>query len=169
MRQYTNLWLRRIVRLLSAATVLAVTACGAFWIVGAARAQHAEAARAARAFEYQRVLDLTRTERSLVAANYDHYSAARARRIEQTASELMSLLRGSDSSRGDGLLGALGDRYGVRLLLADSPARTRQTEGALGAVSRAAGARLARERKDAIAHVFGHILEIHVLRAGTCR
>ena len=158
MRQYTNLRPRRLVRFLSAATVLAVTACGVFWIVGTARTQHAESARAARAFEYQRLLDLTRTERALVAANYDHYSAARARSIGQTTSELMSLLRGSDPSRGDGLLGALGDRYGVQLLLADSPARTRQTEAALGAVSRAAGARLARERKDAIAAASGNEL-----------
>ena len=153
-----NVWLSRFVRALSAAILLAITVCGGIWIVGAARAQHAGASRATRAIEYQSAADLARYEQSLVVANDAHYSAVRAHQIQQTTSELMHVLGASGRKTTNGVLGALGRRYGVDLLLADSRSRSRRTEDVLGAVAKGAGAALARERKDAIAATSGNEL-----------
>jgi diguanylate cyclase (GGDEF)-like protein len=151
MRQTTNLRLVRLARFTALTIILAVTACGGIWIVDAARAQHADAARASRAAEYARVGDLARYEQSLVSANAQHYSSARSRQIERATSQLMSLLRASERGASGNSLSALSGRWGVAILLADTPARSRETDAALGAVVRAANAALARERKDAIA------------------
>jgi diguanylate cyclase (GGDEF)-like protein len=62
----------------------------------------------------------------------------------------MSILRSADASwNRDGLAG-LSSRYGVDILLAASPSRTRKTQASLAAVAHAAAAALARERSAAL-------------------
>ena len=89
--------LRRTARLALAATAIAVTALGGAWIVDAARAQHAAAARAERAASLHRVIALARDERRLLASAP---SAARSLRLGSTSAELVEALEAVRSDLG---------------------------------------------------------------------
>jgi diguanylate cyclase (GGDEF)-like protein len=134
-----------------AAAAVAVTALAGVWIVGAAKEQHSAASRAARAARFQRVIDLSRYERDLVNANRRQPSAGRSSQIDQASSQLMRILRSADASWDHGGLAGLSAKYGVDILLADSPSRYRRTDASLAAVARAASAALERERTVALA------------------
>src|SRR5579884_3665457 len=150
MRQTSVPSLRRAVRGTLAAAALAVTALAGVWIVTAAKEQHTAASRAARAARFQQVIDLAHREQELVAANARHASPERAREVDAASAQLMGILRSADQSWDRGGLGGLSDRYGVDILLADSPARHRKTQPALAAVARSASAALDQERAAAL-------------------
>jgi diguanylate cyclase (GGDEF)-like protein len=133
-----------------AVAAVAVTALAGFWIVEAAKDQHSAASRAARAARYQRVVDLARYEQDLVLANQHQPSAARSNQIDEASSELMGILRASDSSWDHGGLSGLSGKYGVDILLADSPSRHRRTQASLAAVAHAANLALEHERSVAL-------------------
>jgi diguanylate cyclase (GGDEF)-like protein len=133
------------------AAALVVTALAGVWIVTAAKQQHAAAARAGRAATYQRVVDLVRYEHDLVEANWHDPSTGRSQQIDRVSSELMGVLRSAGSPWGHGGLAGVGSKYGVDILLADSPSRHRKTQASLAAVGRAASAALEHERSVALA------------------
>jgi diguanylate cyclase (GGDEF)-like protein len=133
-----------------AVAAVAVTALAGFWIVEAAKDQHSAASRAARAARYQRVVDLARYEQDLVLANQHQPSVARSNQIDEASSELMGILRASDSSWDHGGLSGLSGKYGVDILLADSPSRHRRTQASLAAVAHAANLALEHERSVAL-------------------
>jgi diguanylate cyclase (GGDEF)-like protein len=133
-----------------AAVALAVTALAGYWIVGAAKEQHSSSSRAARATRFQRVIDLARYERDLVDANRRHPTATRSYQIDKASSQLMGILRSADSTWDHDGLAGLSGKYGVDILLADSPSRRRRTQASLAAVARAASSALEHERSLAL-------------------
>jgi diguanylate cyclase (GGDEF)-like protein len=133
-----------------AAAALAVAVLGGIWIVGAAKEQHSAASRAARAARFQRVIDLARYEQDLIRANRHQPSRARSSQIDQASSQLMRILRSADTSWDHGGLAGLSAKYGVDILLADSPSRSRKTQASLVAVSHAASSALEHERSAAL-------------------
>jgi diguanylate cyclase (GGDEF)-like protein/putative nucleotidyltransferase with HDIG domain len=151
MRHMFTLSPRRFGRALSAPAALALTALACWWVVTAAIEHHSDSARFARADLLQTAIDISRTERSLIAANTANYTTARAREIDIQSTEMMQLLRAADHAWGqEHRMRGLSDRYGTDILLADSPAHARKARAAFAAVASTATKALTAERVDAL-------------------
>ncbi|HEY1512615.1 MAG TPA: diguanylate cyclase [Gaiellaceae bacterium] len=143
---------KRLGRALLAPAAVALTALACLWVITAAREQHSDSVRFARADLLQAAIDLTQHEKELVVANKGNTTAARAHQIDIESNQLMQLLRAADHewSQGHPMKG-LSSRYGTDILLADSPSHTAATKEALTAVAATAAGALASERADALA------------------
>ena len=143
---------KRLGRALLAPAAVALTALACLWVITAAREQHSDSIRFARADLLQAAIDLTRHEKELVAANKGNTTASRAHQIDIESNQLMQLLRAADHDWGRGHpMKGLSSRYGTDILLADSPSHTAATKAALTAVAATAAGALASERADALA------------------
>ena len=151
MRHMFTLSPKRLGRALSAPAAVALTALACWWVVTAAIEHHSDSARFARADLLQTAIDLSRTERSLVAANAANYTTARAREIDIQSTEMMQVLRAADHVWGHGhAMRGLSSRYGTDILLADSPAHARKARTAFAAVASTATTALTAERVAAL-------------------
>jgi diguanylate cyclase (GGDEF)-like protein len=152
MRHMFTLSPKRLGRALLAPAAVALTALACLWVITAAREQHSDSIRFARADLLQAAIDLTRHEKELVAANKGNTTASRAHQIDIESNQLMQLLRAADHDWGRGHpMKGLSSRYGTDILLADSPSHTAATKAALTAVAATAAGALAGERADALA------------------
>lgn len=148
MRHTFSVSSRRILRSIFAASAVGITLLAVMWVVGAARDQHVAAARAGRAARLQSVIDLAQYEQDLVAANRVHRTSARGNAIDGASTRLMHLLRSWGA--GGGVAG-LSSKYGVEVLLADTPGHARKTEAALQGIRATAARALVTERTAALA------------------
>ncbi|MGZ4291478.1 MAG: HD domain-containing phosphohydrolase [Gaiellaceae bacterium] len=148
MRHMLSVSPRRVLRSMFAAAAVALTLLAVLWVVGAARDQHVASARAIRAERLQSVIDVARYEQDLVAANRHRPTAARGDAIDKASADLMHLLRSWGA--GGGVAG-LSSKYGVAVLLADTPGHARKTEAALTSIRTTAAQALVRERAAALA------------------
>ena len=151
MRHMFTLSPRRLARSLYAPAAVGLTVLACLWVVTAAREQHGDSARFARADLLQSAIDIAHHEQDLVAANKQSYTSARATEIDTESGKLMQLLRVADHAWGAGRpMKGLSSRYGADILVAHSPSHARKARAALAAVGFAASSALATERISAL-------------------
>jgi diguanylate cyclase (GGDEF)-like protein len=142
---------RRLGRSLYAPAAVGLTLLACLWVVNAAREQHSDSARFARADLLQTAIDIAHREDGLVAANKESYTSSRAQEIDAESARLMQLLRTADHAWGQGRpMKGLSSRYGVDILLADSPSHAGKARSSLAAVASTATRALSAERVSAL-------------------
>src|SRR5262249_35289479 len=151
MRHMSTLSPKRLGRALLAPAAVALTVLACLWVVQAAVEHHSDSERFARADLLRTAITIAHDEQGLVAANKVSYSRARAIQIDELSTQLMQLLRTADHAWTPGKpMTGLASKYGVHILLADSPGHAKKARAALAAVATTASGALATERAAAL-------------------